>query len=313
MTSLKVIPRILAWGAALAWLAALWGRDPLAVREGRVTADLGIVKDVPYRDGSVHALLDVYSPPHRHNGGGSPRRYPAILAIHGGSWRGGSKSEYGPQVSRLARHGMVVFVPDYRLARPGSPSWPEVLEDLRMAVRWVRVHAAEFKVDPERIIALGSSSGGHLAELLGTSPAEASAEQVSSRVRAVVSLYGPSDLARLIASRRLVHDPVSILLGGVAAASPADLAAASPDAHVSGDAAAMLLIHGSDDRWVPPGQSESMARSLGRAGVANRLLIVDGARHGFELSVGYPEIRDLVPEILAFLENLWQVPRGDLP
>ena len=99
-------------------------------------------KDLVYREGHGHAKLDVYSPsalaiPGRSIAG----RLPAVLAIHGGSWVGGSKSEYGPQVSRLARHGFVVFVADYRLARSGTPGWPEALDDLREAVRWIRMHA----------------------------------------------------------------------------------------------------------------------------------------------------------------------------
>ena len=75
----------------------------------------------------------------------------------------------------------------------------------------------------------------------------------------------------------------------------------------------MLLIHGSDDRWVPPEQSTAMAKRLESAGVRHRLSIVPGARHGFELTVRHPETRDLVPEILAFLESVWQVPSEDPP
>ena len=102
---------------------------------------------------------------------GEQPRLPAVLAIHGGSWVGGSKSLYGPQLARLAKAGYVVFAADYRLARPGAPSWPEALDDLRAAVRWIRVHADEYHVDPERIVALGSSAGGCLALLLGSLPA----------------------------------------------------------------------------------------------------------------------------------------------
>ena len=97
-------------------------------------------------------------------------------------------------VVRLAQRGMVVFAIDYRLARPGSPSWPAVVDDLREAVRWVRRHSGEFGVDPGRIAVMGQSSGGHLASLLATLPDEPGPDGVSSRVQAVVSFYGPSDL-----------------------------------------------------------------------------------------------------------------------
>ncbi len=72
----------------------------------------------------------------------------------------------------------------------------------------------------------------------------------------------------------------------------------------------MLLLHGSDDTWVRPEQSSQMAEALERAGVPHRLIVVDGARHGFEAMVKEPVERDLLPEILAFLERIWNVSIG---
>jgi dipeptidyl aminopeptidase/acylaminoacyl peptidase len=87
--------------------------------------------------------------------------------------------------------------------------------------------------------------------------------------------------------------------------------AASSLEHVSRDDAPTLLVHGSDDRWVSLEQSRRMAESLSQAGVPGRLVVVEGARHGFELLVQFPETRDLLPEILAFLDSVWQVPLRD--
>jgi acetyl esterase/lipase len=252
--------------------------------------------------------MDVYSPTAQSTATAKPSRLPAVVAIHGGSWLGGSREEYGPQVARLARHGYVVFVPDYRLARSGQPSWPGALEDLRQAIRWIRGHSEAFHVDPDRVVAMGSSAGGHLAALLGTAPDEATPGDASCRVQAVVCLYSPSDLIELGRTRRLPDDPLSLFIGAHSAEAPDGLDAASPARHVSSDDAPMLLIHGSDDVWVPPSQSESMAHRLERAGVSHRLLVVPGARHGFELAVRYPEPRDLLPDVLAFLDSVWQVP-----
>ncbi len=67
----------------------------------------------------------------------------------------------------------------------------------------------------------------------------------------------------------------------------------------------MLLIHGTDDEWVPPGQSLRMAGVLERAGVASQLIVIDGARHGFETRFEKPDL-DLLPDIVAFLERAWQ-------
>jgi acetyl esterase/lipase len=154
---------------------------------------------------------------------------------------------------------------------------------------------------------LGISAGAHLASLLGTLAEETGPDGVSSRVQAVVSFYGPSDLARLMSSRRLSHEPVRTLLGDGPSRS-ADLAAeASPISHVTHDDPPFLLLHGSDDRWVPLDQSIRMASTLAIVGVPHRLIVIPGARHGFGLTVEYPAHRDLLPDIVGFLENVWNI------
>jgi acetyl esterase/lipase len=301
----------MAWTALVAAVATMWFRHTVPGGSSAGLSDLTVIRNLAYRHGDSHAKLDVYAPSAWSSSAERPGRFPAIVAIHGGSWQGGSRSEYGPQVARLARHGFVVFVPDYRLARVGQPGWPGAMQDLRQAIRWIRSHAEAFHVDPNRIVAMGSSAGGHLAALVGTIPAEAMPGEVSCRVQAVVSLYGPSDLVALSRTRRLSDDPLSVFIGAPSAGSSAELDAASPARHVSQDDAPMLLIHGSDDDWVPLSQSEDMALLLERAGVRHQLLIVPGARHGFELIVRSPDTRDLLPEILAFLDSVWQVPSRD--
>ena len=83
---------------------------------------------------------------------------------------GGSKTDFGRMAARLARHDYVVVSVEYLLSKPGSPSWPANFEDVREAVRWVRRHADEYGIDPDRIVAMGASAGGHLSALLGTYP-----------------------------------------------------------------------------------------------------------------------------------------------
>jgi dipeptidyl aminopeptidase/acylaminoacyl peptidase len=126
----------------------------------------------------------------------------------------------------------------------------------------------------------------------------------------VVSFYGPTDLAHLIRTRQLDHEPARTLLGKDETLDT-DFQA-SPIHHLTKDDAPMLLFHGSDDRWVPPEQSARMAEALEGAGVFHRLIMVDGARHGFEATVNYPVKCDLLPEILAFLENVWNVSMGEI-
>jgi acetyl esterase/lipase len=232
-----------------------------------------------------------------------------LVAIHGGSWIGGSPRLYriDPEstAARLARAGLVVVAPEYRLARPGAPSWPAVLVELREVVRWVRRHASELDVDPSRIAALGQSAGGQLAALLGTLPDQPGPDGVSARVNAVIDFYGPSDLARLVETRHLAHDPVRLFLGEQAANDPVALRDASPIEHVTNDDAPMLLLHGSDDAWVPPEQSARLAAALERAGVRHKLILIEGVRHGFEARVNTSPQRDLLSEILGFLRSVW--------
>jgi acetyl esterase/lipase len=127
--------RVLAWGALL-------GATGLLVRAEVERPHLpeGVVAytDLVYRrDGDRRARLDVYVPDRPPPPGGRP----AVLAIHGGGWRGGSKTAYGRMAAALARRGYVVVAVDYALSKPGTPSWPTNLEDIRAAVRWLRRHA----------------------------------------------------------------------------------------------------------------------------------------------------------------------------
>jgi acetyl esterase/lipase len=308
MSRLWSVAQLLGWTGILAVTVWVWVHDPHLGEPSKQTSLEAVVRDQVYRaDGSRLAKLDVFLPDVQLGPSGERTRHPGVLAIHGGSWIGGSRAEYGPQVSRLVEHGHVVFVADYLLSRPDQPGWPGALEDLREAVRWIRRHADEFRVDPDRLIALGSGAGGHLAALLGTSLPSLAEGETSSRVHAVVSLYGPTDLAETVRGRRLMHDPVWLFLGDRARDDISPVRAASPIHQVSGQTPPMLLVHGLEDTWVSPRQSQDMAVRLSQARVRNRLLLVPGARHGFEFRIGSPESRDLLPEILAFLETVWQV------
>jgi acetyl esterase/lipase len=310
-----LLVHVATWLALTAVTAGVWSVSDRAFRRLEIPSPVVVRQDVVYRTVDGHRLsLDLYLPP----GGGmadesGPRR-PAILAIHGGSWIGGSKRLFRPSpwnrhptAVRLAESGYVVIAADYRLARPGAPAWPAALDDLREALRWTRRQAHELGVEPGRVAVFGQSAGGHLAALLGTSAADE-----ESRVQAVVGFYGPSDLERLPLARaqRLVHEPVHAFLGDDPAGPSAKARRASPVNEVRGDTAPMLLIHGTHDRWVPIEQSEALARALEAARVRHQLVRVDGARHGFDAEVQDPRHRDLLPKVFAFLQSVWNAPKG---
>ena len=299
------------WLTLTAFTAWVWTVSDRAFRRVELASAVVVRQDLPYYAPGGHRLsLDIYVPP---GGTSAPvAGRPAILAIHGGSWIAGSKRLFRPSLRnphptaiRLAEAGFVVVAADYRLARPGAPSWPSACDDLREAVRWIRRHARALEVDPDRIAAYGQSAGGHLAALLGTSVGISGAND-PSRIQAVVGLYGPSDLERLPSQRvqPLAHEPVRRFLGGEPTADVERARAASPVHQIRRDTAPMLLMHGTRDSWVPIVQSEEFDRALEAAGVRHRLIRVEGARHGFE-----PEDGDLA-EIFAFLRSVWNAPSG---
>jgi acetyl esterase/lipase len=311
-----------SWLAVLGVTGWVWATSDQAFRRLEAASSVQLREDVPYHAPGGHRLsLDIYLPPAATPFPIPGPGRPAILAVHGGSWIGGSKrllrpSPWNPHPTAigLAESGFVVVAADYRLARPGAPSWPGARDDLRVAVRWIRQHSRDLGVDPGRIAAVGQSAGGHLAATLGT-PFDQGDE--SFRVQAVVSFYGPSDLERLPLQRvrRLEHEPVRVLLGADAAAAPDKARDASPVHQVRRETAPMLLIHGTRDPWVPMQQSEELARALQMAGVDHQFIRVEGGRHGFDIEVNDPEVheprqRTLLPEIFAFLQRVWNAPSG---
>ncbi|MBL7752464.1 MAG: alpha/beta hydrolase, partial [Chitinophagaceae bacterium] len=105
--------------------------------------------------------LDVFSPAF----GKKKKKHPAILIVHGGGWRSGDKSMHHALAHALAKRGYVCITPEYRLSTEAL--YPAALHDLKTAVRWMRAHARELRIDSFHIAALGHSAGGQLVALMG--------------------------------------------------------------------------------------------------------------------------------------------------
>lgn len=234
-------------------------------------------RGIPYgRAGRDTLLLDVY----RARTAGP---HPAVVLIHGGGWSGGDKSGYGGLGRLLALCGYVAFSIDYRVA-PEHP-YPAALDDCQRAVRWIRANAGAYDVDPHRIGALGHSSGGHLAALLGVRDTrhtgEADLAPYSSRVQAVVSVYGAYDLERLWSETPALRKTLAAWLGGAPGRRGAAYREASPRLLVDGRSSAFLIVHGSADRVMPVGQARTMHQALRDTGVESRLVVLPGQAHGW--------------------------------
>jgi len=247
--------------------------------------------------GAGPLLLDVYLPAAE---GNPAKPFPAIVHFHGGGWRVGERSSLGPVLDglgfspfrRLTDAGFVVVSADYRLS--GTARFPAQLDDAKAAVRWLRDHADEFTVDPDRIYAWGDSAGGHLASLVGLTPADTTAgttRDTAGTVAAVAAWYAPADLLRMAEQSRLdavarADDPGSreeLLIGAVLAEAPGKAADASPVSHVTPAAPPFLLVHGTADRFVPAAQSKSLAAALEAAGADVELLLIEDADHMWTL------------------------------
>jgi acetyl esterase/lipase len=231
---------------------------------------------------------------------------PAVLEVHGGGWQHGSRmlslSESGAATD-LVDAGFVVASIDYRLA-PANP-WPDQIVDVKCAVRYLRAHADDLGIDPDRIAALGTSAGGQLVSLLGTTgstplwDAGPYADQ-SSRVAAVVDEFGPADLNATgwppgsVAMIRQVFDAPP------GSGSPV-LTQASPLTHVAPGDPPFLIVQGTDDQVVPETQSEQFAAQLRAAGVPVQYVSVLGGRHGLETPGEDPSSSAISAMITAYL------------
>ena len=292
------LPRILAACALLFLAATATARAQAAPLPAGVKAH----RDLTYtKAGHERHKLDLFVP----EKGAGP--FPLLVWIHGGGWAAGSKDGCPPLRGGYIERGYAVASINYRLS--GHAIFPAQIEDCKAALRWLRAHAKEYNLDPDHIGVWGSSAGGHLVALLGTS-GDAKEFDVgehldqSSRVQAVSDYYGPTDFVQMdahaVKGTRLIHDspqsPESRVIGGPIQekANYDKVQRANPIAYVSKDDPAFLIVHGNEDAAVPHHQSELLHAALVKAGVASRFITVEGGGHG----QGFPgsELNPIVAE-----------------
>lgn len=283
-------------GGCAVVLAALAGTAAAQVSGGGDAASAlrnvseGVVahRDLAYVEGGhERQKLDLYLP------SGAQGPLPLIIWVHGGGWQAGSKDGCPPLRQGFVSRGYAVASVGYRLS--GDAVFPAQIEDCKAAVRWLRAHAKEYGLDPDRFGVWGSSAGGHLVALLGTSGGDRRFDVgpclgVSSRVQAVCDYFGPTDLTQMdahaVAGARLKHDdaksPEACLIGGPVQENKDKAARASPITYVTGTNAMppFLIVHGDADPVVPHHQSELLFDALAKAGGNVHLRTVKGAGHG---------------------------------
>ena len=280
---------------------------------GQRTAEPAEVRTLTYATRSgVDLLLDLYLPAAQIR-----RPVPVIVFLHGGGWSGGTRTT-GPDFKRyFAQDGFAMASIEYRLTP--AVTFPDNVEDVRTAVRWLKTNATAHGLDPERVCLWGSSAGGHLAAVAALAPRgtfEGSDNlNQASAVRCVLDAYGPTRFDRMDAQTgderaslqtplvtinaggargggppgggrgAIPHDdpasPESRLLGAAVQTVPDRVRAASPLTYVGRDAPPFLIMHGLADSSVPHGQSVLLYEALKSAGQEVTLRLIDGLPHTF--------------------------------
>ena len=245
--------------------------------------------DIPYADNeNPRQQLDLYLPKKRT----SDKPLPVIVFVHGGGWKGGDRKSgmrnLAPYVASGDYAGASV---GYRLTNEAQ--WPAQIHECKAAIRWIRGHAKELNLDADHIAVWGSSAGGHLASIIGTSGDVPALEgrlgkhtDQSSRVQGVVNYYGPENFLTMVdqpstIDRTTQDYPEALLIGG-RVQDVADAAkSASPVTYISKDDPPFLTAHGTKDPLVPFAQATELQTKLKAAGVSSVLITMKDGGHGF--------------------------------
>jgi acetyl esterase/lipase len=239
-------------------------------------------KDVAYDDADPAQKLDVYLAE-------SDKPTPAMVFIHGGGWRAGSKNRVPGWLMKAVREGAFSVVSvEYRFSNVAPH--PAQVNDCLRAIQFVRHNAADWNIDPERIGVTGGSAGGHLSLWVALHDDVADPEsddpvkRCSSRVACAVSFAGPTDWSLL---SQIAHNhPAYRQLLGYEPRTPADEMDArakkdvSPITFVSRDDPPVMQVHGDNDTIVPIEHARNLHERLKSVGVKTELVVIEGANHG---------------------------------
>lgn len=237
--------------------------------------EIEVIADVQYvKDGSQAQKLDIIRLKQK-----MEKPLPVIVWIHGGGWVAGDKGQDGRMVMPYVKRGYFGVSINYRFSNEAI--FPAQIEDCKCAIRFLRAHAKEYNIDPERIGVWGASAGGHLSALLGTAgdvkelEGKGGWQEFSSRVQAVCDLFGPTDITRM----KHLNEAKNLVGGDIE--KNHDLAVkASPITYVTKDDPPFLILHGTKDKLVPLEQSTLLADKLKETGVPVELVVFEGAGHG---------------------------------
>ncbi len=272
--------------------------------------------DIAYGTQSSTQKLDIYYPNDT-----STEPYPAIIAIHGGAFMMGNKTggDVAPMLEAV-NYGYVVISIDYRLSKEAV--FPAAINDVKAAIRFVKAHADEYQINPDKIAVWGDSAGGNLAALAGTSGDDVSLNgdsqdnlSFSSSVAAVVDWFGPinfllmdeqfasSGITPKMGKTSSDTSPESQYIGGNITQNVAIVEQANPETYISKNDPYFFIQHGSADQNVPTQQSIDFASKLEAVLGSDKVTfeILEGATHGgsqFEASENIEKVIEFLDSVL---------------
>jgi acetyl esterase/lipase len=300
----STVSRFRLWWVQIGLCAFSLAADGQVLAQEAATADVPLAAAVPAEAPRPQVIIEeglVYSTPNGQElkldlarpAGEGP--FPAIVFIHGGGWYLGDRSAYRDSIEEAARRGYVAATVSYRLMKfdakqkdttAAKPIFPAQVHDVKAAVRWLRANAEKYHIDPSRIGATGASAGGHLSLMLGLTDQSANLEgdggntDQSSRVQAVVNVFGPTEMASA-QSKSTLHWLFRLFLDGTPEESPENYKAASPLTYVSSDDPPVLTLQGDLDPIVPVDQATRLDEAMKAAGAPHTLHVYKGQKHGF--------------------------------
>lgn len=257
----------------------------------RITPDPNFT-EVFAHQGDIELFTDIFLPDEKKQNGAG------IVLVHGGGWNGGSRDQFLWHAHRLSLHGYVACTIDYRLAQEAI--FPAALDDCQSAVIWLRNNAERFDIASDKIGAIGSSAGGHLAACLGVFDFER--DGVSGKVNCIVDIHGVHDFVALEENNVKSKNARAYFLGGTLEEKKEVYIQASPALHVNENSAPMLIVHDPFDSVVSYEQSLILARALMENNKSVHFIPSPNSGHGFIYSPQKEWTQKLWPSIVDWLD-----------
>lgn len=257
-------------------------------------------KELPQKDmmdvsygANASQVMDVYLP-----AGRDTANTKVLLFIHGGSWSGGDKSDFDSAIASIRKSltDYAIFNINYRLAANGLNRFPAQMEDIQSDINFIESNAGNYKINTSKVVLIGASAGAHLALL------QAYKNNSNGKVKAVIDLFGPTDLTSLYNNHPIpaASQPVLVnFLGATPVTNAALYQQASPINFINTQTVPTLIFHGEADYIVPISQSSTLKTKLEAAGVKVSMITYPAEGHGWYGA----SLADTIEKTIAFIKQ----------